>query len=122
MSDRRKGLGRLGEDLAAELLLGEGLVILARNWRCEIGEIDIVAREDDIVALVEVKTRRGRGAGTPEQGITEAKRRKLCALAQAYIDLSGWEGLIRIDVVAVEMDRTGKLLPIRYWREAVSCW
>ncbi len=112
----------MGERLAAESLEQHGLTILARNWRCAVGEIDIVAKEGDVVAVVEVKTRRGRGAGTPEQGITESKRLKLCELAQAYIDATGWLGNVRIDVVGVELDRAGRLLRVSYWREAVDCW
>ncbi len=122
MTDARKGLGALGERLAAEKLEREGLKILARNWRCPVGEIDIVAQEGEVVAVVEVKTRRGRAAGLPEEGVNEAKQRKLCALAQAYIEATGWEGFIRIDVVGVELDRSGRLLRVSYWREAVDCW
>jgi len=122
VTDPRKGLGRLGERLAAEALQKAGLRILAQNWRCSQGEIDILAREGDVVAVVEVKTRRGRQAGTPEQGVDEPKRRKLCALAQAYIDATGWEGTVRIDVVAVELDSAGHLLRLSHWREAIDCW
>lgn len=112
----------MGERLAAEKLEQQGLTILSRNWRCPVGEIDIVAQEGDVVAVVEVKTRRGRGGGTPEQGITRGKRLKLCELAQAYIDATGWEGVVRIDVVGVELDKSGRLLRVSYWREAVDCW
>ena len=99
-----------------------GLSILARNWRCRAGEIDILAREGEAVVVVEVKTRRGRQAGTPEQGVDDPKRRKLCALAQAYVDATGWEGPVRIDVVAVELDSAGHLLRLSHWRDAFDCW
>ncbi|MCO6450048.1 MAG: YraN family protein [Caldilineales bacterium] len=122
MSGNRKGLGAMGENLAAQALEQAGLNILARNWRCAQGEIDIVAQERDVRAIVEVKTRRGRQAGTPEQAITEAKRAKLCELAQAYAESIGWEGLLRIDVVGVELDSSGRLLRVSHWREAVDCW
>ena len=122
MSDARRGLGVTGERLAAEALEQEGLEIVARNWRCELGEIDIVAREGDVLAVIEVKTRRGRGAGTPEQGVDERKQRKLCELAQAYSEAICWEGLVRIDVVGVELDPSGKLLRVSHWREALDCW
>lgn len=122
MTGARKGLGAMGERLAAEALARAGMQIVARNWRCETGEIDIIAREDDIVAVVEVKTRRGRAAGTPEQGVDERKRRKLCQLAQAYIEATDWEGPVRIDVVGVELDQAGRLLRVSHWRDAVDCW
>jgi len=122
VSGARKGLGNLGEDLAAAGLERDGLAILDRNWRCPLGEIDIIAQEGDVVAIVEVKTRRGRAAGTPEQGVTEAKQAKLCELAQAYIESTGWEGVVRIDVVGVELDTSGRLLRVSHWRGAVDCW
>ena len=122
MTDATKGLGALGEQLAVTALERAGLRVLARNWRCPRGEIDIVAIEGDLLVIVEVKTRRGRQAGTPEQGVTPAKQRKLCVLAEAYCDATGWEGLVRIDVVGVELDHAGYLLRVSHWREAVDCW
>ncbi len=122
MTGAAKGLGARGEDLAVQALERAGLHVLLRNWRCPRGEIDIVANEGDLLVIVEVKTRRGRAAGTPEQGVTPAKQRKLCQLAQAYCDAAGWEGLVRIDVVGVELDRAGHLLRVSHWREAVDCW
>ena len=56
---RTNAVGRYGEDLAARYLTAEGFVILERNWRCELGEIDIVARDGDALVVCEVKTRRG---------------------------------------------------------------
>ncbi len=117
-----RSLGDLGERLAAQALEKAGLRLVARNWRCPLGEIDIVVSEGEVLVVVEVKTRRGREAGTPEQGVDEAKRRKLCALAQAYIDATGWAGDVRIDVVGVELDRAGHVLRLSHWREAVDCW
>jgi len=96
--------------------------ILARNWRCPLGEIDIIARKDGLVAVIEVKTRRGRSAGTPEQAVDDQKQRKLCKLAQCYIESIGWEGEVRIDVVGVELSTSGELLRVTYWPDAVECW
>ena len=122
MTDPRKGLGAMGERLAVEMLERKGVRILARNWRCRQGEIDIVAKDGDVIALVEVKTRRGRAYGTPEEGVTPAKQRKLCALAERYIEATGWEGAVRIDVVAVELDSRGHLLRVTHWPDALDCW
>ena len=121
MSGKRKQLGATGERLAVEALQARGLEIVARNWRCPLGEIDIIAREGDVLAIIEVKTRRGRGAGTPEQGVDARKQRKLCELAQCYTENIGWEGDVRIDVVGVELSSRGKLLRVSYWREAIEC-
>ena len=121
MKNFRKNLGNLGEELAVKAIQRRGLEIVARNWRCPLGEIDIIAREGDVLAIIEVKTRRGRGAGTPEQGVDLRKQRKLCALAQCYVENIGWEGEVRIDVVGVELSPEGKLLRVSYWREAIEC-
>ena len=118
----RKQLGALGERLAAQLLTQKGMRILARNWRCSRGEIDIIARDRDTLVIVEVKTRRGRNAGTPEEGVDERKQAKLCILAQCYIETIGWEGDARIDVVAVELSPAGQLLRVTHWPNAVECW
>ncbi len=104
MADRRKQTGRRGEDIAAAYLLQNGYTIVTRNWRCEYGELDIVARQSDVLVFVEVRTRRGDRFGTPEESITPAKQARLVDLAQAYLQQSGdppprW----RIDVVAVQL-------------------
>ena len=101
--DYKQKLGQRGEDIAAAHLREEqGYQILARNWRCPAGELDIVAREGETLAFVEVRARRGDRYGTPEESITPAKQAKLVELAQTYLqenDLSdeNW----RIDVVAL---------------------
>lgn len=122
MTAASKNLGVLGEEMAAAALAQAGMRILARNWRCELGEIDIAAQDGMALVLVEVKTRRGRAAGTPEQGVTPAKQGKLCALAAVFSEAIGWDGPVRIDVVGVELDAAGKLLRVSHWREAVDCW
>ena len=121
MKDFRKQFGALGERLAAEMLERRGLEIVARNWRCPLGEIDIIARDADVLAIIEVKARRGRGAGTPEQAVDARKQRRLCQLGQCYIENTGWEGDVRLDVVGVELSPQGKLLRISYWQEAIEC-
>jgi len=108
--DPRKSLGARGEQLAAQHLEREGYTILATNWRCTAGELDIIAQEGAILAFVEVRTRRGSAGPTPEQSITPAKQAKLIELAQTYLQEhhltdTQW----RIDFVAVEMDRRGVL-------------
>ena len=122
MSDFRKSLGSFGEDLAAQKLRQQGLQIVTRNWRCHLGEIDIIAKRGDLLVIVEVKTRRGRKAGTPEQGVDARKQAKLCRLAQCYVENIAWEGEVRLDVVAVEFSPQGKLLRITHWPAAIECW
>jgi len=77
-------LGRAGEERAAEYLRARGYAILDRNWRCDQGEIDIVATVDDVLCVVEVKTRRTELYGHPFEAVDERKRRRLWRLAFAW--------------------------------------
>ena len=120
MRTARQGLGRTGERLAADELTRRGLTVVDRNWRCQTGEIDLIIRDGECLAIVEVRTRRGQGCGTPEESITPAKRERLIALAQAYVAAVDWRGPWRIDVVAVEMDNAGRLLRVTHLPSAVE--
>jgi putative endonuclease len=118
--DDRQGLGRWGEDLAARHLATKGYEILARNWRCRAGEIDLVARDGPALAIVEVRTRRGRSLGSPEESITPAKQARLAELAEAYVQAEAWPGPWRIDVVAIEADARGRLLRVDHYENAIT--
>lgn len=118
--DDRQGLGRRGEELAAQQLAAQGYQIVAQNWRCETGELDLVARDGECLVLVEVRTRRGRSMGSPEESITAAKQARLIALSEAYVQESDWAGDWRIDVVAIEMDRRGRVLRVDQYENAIT--
>lgn len=105
---QRGKTGILGEQLACDHLASHGYEIVDRNWRCARGEIDIVARDGACWAFVEVKTRRGRSAGLPEDAITPRKVARLMELAQTYLAEHALDGVDwRIDVAAVEVDARG---------------
>ena len=118
--DSRRGLGRRGEELAARHLAAKGYEIVARNWRCSAGELDLVARDGECLVMVEVRTRRGEELGSPEESLTAAKQARLVTLGEAYVQEQDWVGDWRIDVVAVEMDRSGHLLRVDQYENAVS--
>ena len=99
--DRRRGIGLRGETIAALFLRLKGYRIEARNWRCSLGEIDIVARDGDTVVFVEVKSRTGPSAGAPEEAVTTTKQRRLVQLAMAYLAKRGGDVPCRFDVVTV---------------------
>lgn len=106
MSDPRRKLGSWGEEQASQFLRSEGYEIVHRNWRCAAGELDIVAWEGASLAFVEVRTRRSRNYGAPEESVTLAKQSKLVELAQTYLqEHPGLDCTWRIDVVAVEVMR-----------------
>ena len=117
----RQGLGRTGERLAAEALMSNGYSILERNFRCRLGEIDLVAEEEQDLVFVEVKARRGVASGLPEDALTIRKRRKLIEVASYYLDLHACSDRSwRIDVVAVQFSSSGKLEEIRMYKHAVT--
>lgn len=121
--DGRKQLGSWGEGVAALHLEAKGYRIVQRNWRCARGEIDLVAQTGETLVFVEVKTRRGRAMGTPEEGVTPHKARKLLELGQHYLyehDLDDVDW--RIDLIAVELDAHGKLLRCDHILNAVMGW
>lgn len=105
MSRARRRLGRRGEAKAARHLRRRGLRIIERNWRCRLGEVDILARDRDQLVIVEVRTQRGAGgsfAGGPLQTVGPRKRQKLIQLAHAWLRQSRWQPVgIRFDIVAV---------------------
>lgn len=111
MSRSRQDLGRWGESLAGDFLLGKGYTIIARNERTPYGEIDLVAEcrseeeleNTEMLVFVEVKTRSSRKFGYPEESITARKKANLIAASQYYLQEHpeldmGW----RIDVISIE--------------------
>lgn len=122
MTDSRKKLGKWGESLAAQHLEAKGFEVLERNWRTAQGEIDLVVKAGQELVFVEVKTRRGKNMGYPEEGLTRRKADKLMLLAQQYVAQHELDIDWRIDLVAVELDRQGKLLRCEHIPNAVLGW
>ena len=120
MKGARKKLGQQGEELAAAYLEKRSYIVRERNWRCPVGEMDIVAEDGGCLVFIEVRTRRGRKYGSPEESVTSAKQAKLVELAQTYLQEHDWDGDWRIDVAAVEMTPGGKLLRVELIKNAVT--
>jgi putative endonuclease len=100
--DRRRALGADGEARAAAWYQAHGYRVLARNWRCRDGELDLVVARGRAVVFVEVKTRRTDRFGTPAEAVTPAKQRRLRGLALRWIDATGARpSSLRFDVVAI---------------------
>ena len=115
MSDQRARLGRRGEILAVRELARRGYEIESRNWHCRIGEVDIVALRNAKRTFFEVRTRRGRDFGTPEESLTSTKMQRMVDVARTYLvahDINVYEVDWGIGFVAVEMDETGYLLRV----------
>jgi putative endonuclease len=100
----KDAVGRYGEDLAADHLAECGMTVLDRNWRCRYGEIDIIARDGEVLAFVEVKTRSGSAFGMPAEAITPVKLARMGRLAAHWLaehpQPGGWVP-VRLDVVSV---------------------
>ena len=106
MTESRAALGRLGEDIAAEYLQGRGLRILDRNWRCGSGELDIVAMDDGVIVVCEVKTRSTDAFGQAVSAVGTDKARRLRRLAVLWLrDRGGVSMPVRFDVVGVLISR-----------------
>ena len=120
--NQRKKLGAWGEDIAVHQLEADGFRIVERNWRCQHGEIDLIAQKGELVAFVEVKTRKGRDMGAPEEALTPRKGKKLMQLAQLYVAEHEMDVDWRVDLVAVELDKSGKLLRCEHIPNAVLGW
>lgn len=98
----KDGLGKYGERVAERHLVEQGMVVLDRNWRCELGEIDLVVRDGDALVVCEVKTRSGTGCGHPLEAVTPRKLARLRKLAARWVHDHGVHpSVIRLDVVAV---------------------
>ncbi|MGC4109104.1 MAG: YraN family protein [Nocardioides sp.] len=99
---RRDALGRYGERVAARHLVGLGMTLLDRNWRCDVGEIDLVLRDGDVLVVCEVKTRASEACGSPHEAVTEEKFARLKQLGVRWAEAHGVRPAeTRIDLVAV---------------------
>jgi len=102
MFDPRKELGTKGEQLAVKFLKREGYKIIQRNYRCKLGEIDIIAERDRTLAFVEVKTRQTDAFGLPQDSVTPTKKNQISRAALSYIKENKLIGRsCRFDVIAV---------------------
>ncbi len=98
----RHETGKKAEDLAAEFLRSKGLTILDRNFRAKVGEIDVVAQDGEEVVFVEVRSRASASFGGAAASVDAAKRRNLIRAANLWLQMRGWEGGCRFDVVAID--------------------
>lgn len=94
-------LGKWGEDLAAKFLEGQGYEILERDWKSGHHDLDIVAGNEEGLAIVEVKTRRNRLFGDPEEAIDYKKRLSLQSAINHYIKAHHIKAPVRFDVISI---------------------
>lgn len=120
MTDARREIGRLGEDLAAGYLQKRGYQLIQRNYRCPLGELDLVVEKGDELVFVEVRTKQQPCLFRPEETITRHKAVRLIKLGEQYLASKNQERPWRIDLIAVELDRHGDLARVEHFKDATS--
>lgn len=112
-------LGRTGEALAVRLLAARGWHVLARNYRAGRREVDIIARRENLLVFVEVKTRTGRGYGGPQAAVTQLKRREIEAVALDFLTRHVRSDVeVRFDVVAIRLETSGRIGRVEHIEDA----
>lgn len=115
--DGRKALGSRGEDYACQYLLRQGYEIVYRNFRCRIGEIDIIASKNKILCFIEVKTRASTRYGRPAEAVTKAKQQKIYRCAEYYLQAQGIfqvMSVLSFDVIEIITER-GRVKEFRHY-------
>lgn len=121
MKRTKQELGRQGEQIAARYLRRQGYTIVEHNWRCPLGEVDIVARDGNCWVFVEVRTWRPGQYGIPEASITPRKQARMLEVAQSYLQAAALDEVDwRIDVVAIEIDDAARVKRLNHIRDAVE--
>ena len=101
----RQQTGRFGEDSATEYLIRNGYKIIERNFRCRLGEIDIIARRGDVLIFAEVKTRLGDLFGRPAEAVNKEKQEHIRRVAQLFMRINDLHPLkVRFDVIEVTVN------------------
>lgn len=114
-----KGVGRRGEDVAADYLGQQGYQIVERNFRTRFGEIDLICWDDRDLVFVEVKARTSHRFGLPEEAITWRKRQKLRQLISLYLQEHEQRfQRLRLEAIAIDLEPVSLLVrAIRHFRD-----
>ncbi len=112
--------GNIGEDFAAKYLEKNGYKILERNYATKMGEIDIIAQKDRIIAFVEVKSRAENSLVSPREAVTFSKQRKICKTAMLYKLRKGFDGQPRFDIFEIIYDK--KTLEIKNYTHLINAF
>ena len=102
MTRERLELGAFGEELALRTIRRMGYRPVLRNYRCALGEVDLIAKDGETLVFIEIKTRKGKGVGYAKEAVNERKRRQLSKVALAYMKSENCcDRKARFDVVAI---------------------
>lgn len=114
-------LGRKGEDAAVKFLESKDFEIIERNWKTAAGEADIIAKDDEYIHFIEVKTRMGDGRGFPEESVTKKKRRRYESIAEMYLQTYDGDDIgITFDIISINVLSNSRAI-LRFHRNVLSC-
>lgn len=121
MPSKAQNIGSKAETIAADYLLGQGYRIVSRNWRCQWGELDLIAQDGELMVFIEVKARRSLEFGSPEESLTRAKQRKLIRAVWQYLQSvdklnQNW----RFDMIAMDLNAAGDATRIDHYKHAIE--
>lgn len=95
-------VGKLGEEIAEKYLTQNNYKIIEKNFSCSFGEIDIIAKDEEEIVIIEVKTRTNKNYGLPIDSVTKIKQKHMKKVAEFYLNIRGFENEnIRIDVIEI---------------------
>ncbi|WP_439151069.1 YraN family protein [Winogradskyella sp.] len=100
-------LGKKGEQLAVDFLLKENYKIVERNYRFDKAEVDIIAKKDNILAIIEVKTRSTKDFGNPQDFVKPKQIKNLVKAVNEYVIENDLESEVRFDIIAVVKENNG---------------
>lgn len=111
-------LGKIMEDHAEKFLMRSGYIILSRNWRFKKAEIDIVAKKENVLVFVEVKSRSSEYFGAPEISINAQKEAMIIDAAQRYMEQINHTWEIRFDIISLIFDKSLKKVVLKHFKDA----
>ena len=114
-SGKKIELGRNGENIAADFLEDTGYQILKRNYMIGHSDIDILAKKDEFLVFIEVRTKSKGDRGMPEDTLTGKKLRRMKNTAELYIAFNHYEGLARMDAVCIILDDSGSVRHLEHY-------
>jgi len=113
-----KEIGDKGEKIASEYLKKEGYALLEKNWRFSRAEIDLIAKEGEILVFVEVKALSYAFYKRPEEAVTATKEALIMDAAQRYMEKIGHEWEIRFDIISIILDKNLKIKELEHFKDA----
>jgi putative endonuclease len=113
MTTKRISLGKRGEEIAVAYLKGQKYKIIERNYKCKLGEVDIIAKDKKTLSFIEVKTRSSLKYGDPSHVVNKRKQHKISSVALYYIIKNNLQDVdARFDVIAIQLSSEGKRIEL----------